>query len=181
MKIRLSKEHYDVILVFTLLFLSVSFVVTNDIVSSAMTIGLWLGLMLLILIGGVHLNVLLTLITPLLLLLMMITTILRDENIIVLVKNAFSFFVVYLYVSSTSFERFASAFVKVMRFLCIVSLIGYVMHLAVPGMFAFNVVHNARGVRFSNYFLYVQWISGGSNAFRNWGFAWEPGAFATFI
>lgn len=181
MKIKLSRELYDVILVFALLFLSVSFVVSNDIVSSAATILLWLGLLFLILAGGARINLKLGVVTILLLLLMLFTVILRDENMVVFAKNAFSFLVVYLYVASTSFRRFSAAFVKVMKFLCIVSLIGYALHLVVPGLFSFNVVRNVKGTRFSNFFLYVQWVSGGSNAFRNWGFTWEPGAFATFV
>lgn len=181
MKIKLSRERYDVILVFALLFLSVSFVVSNDIISSSATIVLWMIFLFLILAGNARINLTLGFVTGCLLMLMLFTVILRDENMVVFAKNAFSFLVVYLYVSSTSFRRFSAAFVKVMKFLCVVSLVGYVLHLVVPGLFSFNVVRNMSGARFANFFVYVQWVSGGSNAFRNWGFAWEPGAFATFV
>ena len=57
MKLKLSLNVYDVAIVFTLLFLSVSFVVTNDLISSAATIGLWVCVLFaIILIGGLRIN-----------------------------------------------------------------------------------------------------------------------------
>ena len=182
MGFKASKNIYDSIIVFALLFLSVSFVVTNDIISSAATIGLWLlVLMAIVLTGGIHIIYNLTIITISLLALMLFTTLIRQENFLTYIKIMFSVITVSIFVANTSFKRFAQAYVKVMKFLSAISLLGYGFHLIVPSVFNRFIVQNRAGVLFSNYILYVQRLSSGQIAFRNSGFAWEPGAFATFI
>ena len=182
MKLKLSTNVYDVAIVFMLLFLSVSFVVTNDLISSAATIGLWVFVLFaIILIGGLRINSNLMIATVSLLVLMLFTTLIQGEELVVFIKTAFSIFVISLFVATTSFERFSIAYVKVMKFLCIASLIGYGLHLIIPSVFDRFIVQNTTGVSYSNYVIYVQWVSSGQNAFRNWGFAWEPGAFSTFV
>lgn len=182
MILKLSKTTYDIVIVFLLLFLSVSFVVTNDIISSAATICLWIcALFAIILIDGLRINSNLMLVTISLLALMLFTTLIQGESIVVYAKTAFSIVVVSLYVANIDFERFSTAYVKVMKFLSVVSLIGYGLHLVVPSIFDRFIVQNTSGISYSNYLLYVQWVSSGQNAFRNWGFAWEPGAFSTFV
>lgn len=182
MYLKLSKNSYDVAIVFTLLFLSVSFVVSNDLISSAATIGLWFFVLFaIILIGGLRINSNLMIATISLLVLMLFTTLIQGEELVVFIKIAFSIFVISLFVATTSFERFSIAYVKVMKFLCIASLVGYGLHLIIPSVFDRFIVQNTVGVSYSNYVIYVQWVSSGQNAFRNWGFAWEPGAFSTFV
>lgn len=182
MNLKLSKSIYDIIIVFLLLFLSVSFVVTNDLISSATTIGLWVCVLFaIILIGGLRINSNLILVTISLLVLMLFTTLIQGEEFIAYFKTAFSILVAGFFVANTSFERFSISYVKVIKFLSLVSLIGYGLHLIVPSVFDRFIVQNTSGASYSNYVLYVQWVSSGQNAFRNWGFAWEPGAFATFV
>ena len=182
MRLKSSKNIYDTIIVFMLLFLSVSFVVTNDLIPSVITIGLWIcTLFAIIAFGGLHLNLNLVIPTILLLLLMLFTALIKGENFEAYIKVAFSIFVVSLYVSNTNFEHFSIAYVKVMKFLSIVSLIGYGLHLVIPSIYNRFYVQNTSGNIYSNYVLYIQWVSAGQNAFRNFGFAWEPGAFSTFV
>ncbi len=181
MEVRIPKIQLDDIIVFLLLFLSVSFVVSNDIIPSSITIAIWIGMMVLILLRGICINVPALAVTIMALMLMLFNIILTNQSLLVFAKHAFSFFVVMLYVSNVSFRQFSESFVRVVKFLCMVSLVGYILHFIVPEIFFFNVVDNVKGVPFSNFYIYVQWVSGGFNAFRNWGFAWEPGAFATII
>lgn len=182
MKLKLSTNVYDVAIVFMLLFLSVSFVVTNNLISSAVTIGLWVFILFaIILIGGLRINSNLMIATISLLVLMLFTTLIQGEDLVVFIKHAFAIFTSSLFIATTSFERFSKAYVKVMNFLCIASLIGYGLHLIIPSVFNRFIVQNTAGNSYSNYVIYVQWVSSGQNAFRNWGFAWEPGAFSTFV
>lgn len=182
MYLKLSKSSYDVAIVFTLLFLSVSFVVTNDLISNVATIGLWICVLFaIILIGGLHINSNLMIATISLLVLMLFTTLIQGEKLVVFIKIAFSIFVISLFVATTSFERFSIAYVKVIKFLCIASLVGYGLHLIIPSVFDKFIVQNAAGNYYSNYVIYVQSTSAALNAFRNFGFAWEPGAFSTFV
>ena len=151
MKLKLSTNVYDVAIVFMLLFLSVSFVVTNDLISSAATIGLWVFVLFaIILIGGLRINSNLMIATVSLLVLMLFTTLIQGEELVVFIKTAFSIFVISLFVATTSFERFSIAYVKVMKFLCIASLIGYGLHLIIPSVFDRFIVQNTTGVSYSN-------------------------------
>ena len=181
MVVRIPKIQLDDIIVFLLLFLSVGFVVSNDIIPSSITIAIWVGLMVLILWRGISLNVPILVVTFIALGLMLFTILLTGQSLFVFVKHAFSFLAVMIYVCNVSFQQFSKSFVRVVKFFCIVSLFGYLLHFVAPQLFSFNVVENVKGLSFSNFYIYVQWASGGFNAFRNWGFAWEPGAFATII
>ena len=146
MNLKLSKNTYDVAIVFMLLFLSVSFVVTNDLISSTATIGLWVCTFLaIILIGGLRINSHLILATTSLLVLMLFTTLIQGEDLVVFIKTAFSMFVISQFVATTSFDRFSIAYVKVMKFLCVASLIGYGLHLIIPSVFDRFIVQNTNG------------------------------------
>lgn len=177
-----KREKVNIAVTFGILFLTISFLISNDIVSNTITIGLWLSILavLLLLCKG-RLNKRIFNVTILLAVIMLVTTLVSHENFSVYLKIVFSFFVASIYVSVFSLKEFAISFVKVMRFFCIVSLIGYFLHMAVPGVFNLFAVQNAVGIRYSNWIFYIQYYGNGVNAMRNYGFAWEPGAFATCI
>lgn len=186
MKINISslfkRDKLNVAITFGILYLAISFLISNDIVSNVITIMLWLIILavLLILSKG-KLNTKILCVTVLLAILMLFTTLVCKENMLVYVKIIFSFFVAAIYVSVFSLREFAISYVKAIRFLSVVSLVGYCLHIAVPGLFNLFVVQNAVGIRYSNWVLYIQYHGDGMNAMRNYGFAWEPGAFATCI
>lgn len=176
------REKLNIVATFGILFLTISFLISNDIVSNTVTIGLWLSILLVLsyLCKG-RLNRKVFTITIILAIFMFLTTVICHENFSVYLKILFSFIVAAMYVSVFSLREFASSFVKVMRFFNIVSLIGYLLHIAAPGLFNLFLVQNAVGVRYSNWVCYIQYYGTGINAMRNYGFAWEPGAFATCI
>ncbi len=182
MTIKLNKTNINTIIVFLILFLSVSFVVTNNILSNLMTIALWLIVFALSLyFGKGKLSKSVLGIVALMISLMFITDILRGEDLVANAKLFVSILIVALFVCYVPFQEFAHSYIKVMKFLAVISIVGYIIHLVIPGVFSLFNVKNSSGFTFSNWILYIQYIGNGSNSFRNWGFAWEPGAFSTFI
>ena len=169
-------------MVFLMLFLSTSFVVTNDIVSSVLTIALWIVVMLGILyISQFRIEISVFCITIFTSIWIFGTSLINGENIISNSKSVFGIIAAGILASSLNFDEYAKIFIKVMKFLMIVSLVGYVLHLIIPGLFYLITVTNRSGEVFSNWILYIQNLYNSSGVYRNYGYAWEPGAFSTFI
>lgn len=175
-------ELWKYLVVFGLLFLSTSFVVTNDIVSNGITIMLWLLLITICIwkssakidnrafLTGICLSFIL-----------IITNVLAGMGIIIAIKIVVIVVGAMLTVSALSISEFCHSYVKVVRLLCIASLIGWILHFIVPDLFNNFIVINSVGKQFSNWGLYVQAAGKGYSLIRNQGMMWEPGAFATFI
>lgn len=181
----INKSKHDMainLIVFMLLFMSSSFIVTNNIISNNITIGLWIILFVFSLIlSNMKINVHLLYSAIIISMLMLVTDFLCGENLVVTMKNIFAIVVVCLIGSAISFKEFSISYVKVMKFFCIVSLIGYSLHLIIPNLFNLFTSTYGSGTPYSNWILYIQYLGEGSSLYRNYGFTWEPGAFVTFI
>lgn len=162
---------------FLIIFLTASYTVTNDVISSALTIVLWLALAAWLLMFLKSFKPELMLVFVILVAAMLISTLINGENLENAISIVFSVLVTLLYVNIYDFETFKTCFVKVMKFLCLISLIGFVLFLLFPSLNNHFVSYNASGYRFSNLFLYVH----NGDSVRNMGMFWEPGAFQTFI
>ncbi len=182
MSLKINKSLVNDIIVFLLLFLSVSFVVTNDIISSPTTIAIWLATLALICwFGKFKIKASVFILTALLVFLMAVTDVIQGENLTSNIKLFYSIAVVMLFVSCVSFEEFSRSFVRVMKLLCVISIVGYALNFLIPDIFGLFRVENNSGKIFSNWIVYINYIDPNSDLPRNWGFAWEPGAFAAFI
>ena len=163
--------------IFMILFLTSSFVITNDIVSSAVTIALWVLTLMILFFSSPEFSFSTLIATSLLVTFMWITTLVRNENI----RNGFLFtfaFVTALCCRSViGFDDFKRCYIKVMKVLCCISLVCFLLYLLIPQLNNIMVTTNAGGVVFSNLIIYVN----SSKAVRNMGMFWEPGAFQTFI
>ncbi len=163
--------------IFMILFLTSSFVVTNDILSSAVTVFLW-GLTLVVLLLCSPVFSFSTLAAAFsLIAFMWITTLVRNENIRNGFLYTFAFTTAFICRSAIGFKDFKHCYIKVMKFICCVSLVGFVVYLLIPRLNGFMVTTNMAGNSFSNLFIYVN----STKVTRNMGMFWEPGAFQTFI
>ena len=163
--------------IFMILFLTSSFVVTNDILSSAVTVFLW-GLTLVVLLLCSPVFSFSTLAAAFsLIAFMWITTLVRNENIRNGFLYTFAFTTAFICRSAIGFKDFKHCYIKVMKFICCVSLVGFVVYLLIPRLNGFMVTTNMAGNSFSNLFIYVN----SAKVTRNMGMFWEPGAFQTFI
>lgn len=170
------------IIVFLLLFLTSSFVVTNNIISSSLTIGLWVILFIFALLGAkMKVKTVLFYSAVIISALMLVTDLLCGENITTSAKNIFAIIIICFVASAMTFEKFSTSYVKVMKFLCVTSLIGYFLHLLIPGIFNLFSSTYGSGTRFANLIIYIQYLGDNSSLYRNFGFTWEPGAFVTFV
>lgn len=164
--------------VFLLVFLSASFVITNDIISSIATILLWISLLVMCINLIPRINKQRLYVFLFLLVSMAGSTIINGENCIVFLKISFSYFVVLIIVSRYEFNEFANSFVEVMLFLSVISLIGYVAFLVIIPLRSMFLVKNAANNVLSNLLLYVSYPG---KLHRNFGMFWEPGAYQTFL
>lgn len=179
---KLKRNVYITIITFLLVFLSSSFVVTNNIVPSSLTIALWLFVAFIsVIIGNFKFINKIVILFLLISVLMLGTTLIRGENVVSLAKVLFSIFTVVIFVSSVRLEEFFGSFVRIIRALCVISLVGWALHLVAPGLFNIFIVRNEAGILFSNFVLFVQEVGTSFDASRNCGMMWEPGAFVTFI
>ncbi len=163
--------------IFMILFLTSSFVVTNDILPSSATILLWV-LTLVVLLFCHPLFSVSTLVTAFFLVAFMwVTTLVRNENIRNGFLYTFAFATAFICRSAIDFKDFKHCYIKIMKFLCCVSLVGFVVYLLVPRLNGFMTTTNMAGNSFSNLIIYVN----SAKVTRNMGMFWEPGAFQTFI
>ena len=180
--ITIARNKINLLITFGLVYLPFSFITTNDILPNSVTILLWLAILsaLLVLCRG-RIDKRIIIVVATLILLMLVTNLIRQENLVVYAKTAFSFFVAAIYVSIFSLIDFVKCYIKIIRFLSIVSLVGYFLHIVAPSLFNVMIVQNTSGNYYSNWILYIQYCGAGGASMRNCGFAWEPGAFATCI
>ena len=160
-----------------MLFLTSGFMITNDIVSSAMTIGLWIVLAVFVVLGlnTIDRNSLCGFV--ILIVVLSVSTIINDENLRTLMIKIFSFFVAFCIVNTYSIEQFKHGYIRCMTILAVISLIGYTAYMSIPVLKTMCLVRNAAGNLYSNFIIYVQGVELG----RNQGIFWEPGAFQTFL
>lgn len=170
------------LMVFLLIFLSMSFVTANNVISSGATILMWLLLFVLeTYLGRANINVQVTLVSMILCILMFLSYIFNEESIVVYFKISFGIAVATIFVSIISLKEFVLVYVFVLKFLSVISLMGYVTHLVFPAIFGLRIFTNSMGLTYSNWILYIQDVGNGISSMRNFGFAWEPGAFASCV
>lgn len=172
-----KNNKYELFTVFMLVFLTSSFVICNDVLPSIVTIILWVLFLGVLLSHSHHIVKKLFWITIILVACMGINTIFCDENFRNFFILVFSYAVVLLIVSQLTWQKFRDVFIDVMKWLCIISLMGYFLYMLVPGLHGLFPVTNKAGTVFSNLILYVDT----THYNRNTGMFWEPGAFQTFV
>ena len=160
---------------FMILYLSCSFVVTNNIISSTMTIALWIVTAIAVFKYNIKIQRTILYTFLILILCMLLTTILKFENIVNHASIVFSYLVVMLYVNRVDFLDFQDIFIKVMFCICVISLIGFFAYIFLPVLYKINPV--VTYTTYSNLFIYVDT----QHYTRNMGLFWEPGAFQTFV
>lgn len=163
--------------IFMILFLTSSFVVTNDILSSATTIFLWVLTLVVLLRCSPRCRFSILALIVCLIAFMWVTTLVRNENIRNGFFHTFAFATAFICRSAIGFKDFTHCYKKVIKFLCCVSLVAFIIYLLIPQLNGFMVVNNKAGGSFSNLIIYVN----SSKITRNMGMFWEPGAFQTFI
>lgn len=108
------------------------------------------------------------------------TAVLNQENPYQYVILFLSLSIAYLFQSSLEFETFISAYIDILYFLCIFSLVSFSLSLISTRIFmVFPKVTNNVGLRATNMFFSVIHQSSYFNS--NFGIFWEPGAYQTFI
>lgn len=165
------------IALFMILFLTGSFTVTNDLISSAMTIGLWVVTAIVLLASFQYIDLEMLIILVIIIFTVIISNLFNNENIRNTFAILFSFFTAFLYANIYGFETFKSSYIKVIKVLSIISLMGFVLFYFIPSLGNYFIAHNAVGNRYSNLYIYAD----GYSIERNQGMFWEPGAFQTFI
>lgn len=163
---------------FMLIFLTSSFVVTNNIISSAATIGLWLlTFFLLFLKWNKNVNPQLLFVAFVSLGCIWTTNIIRNENTRNTFVLSFAFLTALLFVVNYTFLEFKKVYIQIMKIICTISLVMFLLYLLLPALNNYFVVKNANGHLYSNLYIYVN-----SEAYiRNMSMFWEPGAFQTFV
>lgn len=167
--------------VFLILFLSSSFVVINDIIPSTVTRILWIVALIISFPFGKKIPLRVLLIFFSVSLIMLFSSFYHNENMIVAFFYLVAFFVAACSVVKFGKEKFIDAFVSVVSFLAIVSLVGYLSFIIFPFLSNTFIVRNVNDIPFSNYFLFVHLTQRNSSFYRNWGMFWEPGAYQIFL
>lgn len=184
MKLRLNKDKIGELLIFLLLFVSSSFVITNNIISSTATIALWILFSLIVIVSMIAFRTRITLgfqspvaICMILLLCIWISDIINHENLMTTGKITSSFIAVSFFVFVISYDDFKREYCRVMFVLSSISLCLFGGYQIFPALKGVNVVRNATGFLFSNLYIFVYNLS----VVRNCGMFWEPGAFGSFL
>lgn len=167
------------ICLFAMVFLTSSFMVTNDIMPSSVVIGLWLMLFCFLITRKEYMRNKDIAPAVLLCLLFVLSYIANEENLMNGISLLFSFFVAILLFYKAAFRDFKGAYLYVLTCLCWISVICYVAYSLVPQLDSLFVVIRPDGHAFSNAFLYVSDTC--EIIKRNQGLFWEPGAFQAFI
>ena len=165
------------ICLFFLIFLTSSFTVVNNIISSFATIAFWIGLATILIIHthSIHKNLAVVFLT--ITILFVVSSLLNGQNIIVSFKNVFSFFAVFLFVNLYDYKTIINQFVKVITFVAAVSIPFYIMTKLDLSFLSKFTAPGTGGRIYYNFILYSTEIDN----IRNFGFFWEPGTFATFL
>lgn len=160
---------------FMILYLSCSFVVCNDIISSFMTIGLWIVTAAVLFNGFCSIRKKMFIFLLVIIICIFLTSLSFDENIKAVCSIIFSFVVTFLFVQRYSLEVFKKIYVDIMIAISVISLVGFALYRVFPIFYNINSVYTYE--KYSNLFLYVDT----QHYSRNMGLFWEPGAFQTFL
>lgn len=166
-------------LVFLEIYLTSSFLVTNDIFSSFVVIGVWLLAFAIAFNKGKIITTRCYIPFVLLSIFFLLSYIFNGENIRNCIALLFSFLVSALICSKVSFRDFRNSYIYIMLVISSFSLVFYVIYSIFPFFDNINQVTLSYGKTFSNFYIY---ISDTTESFkRNQSLFWEPGAFQAYL
>lgn len=166
-----------VIGLFLLIFLTSSFTVTCDAISSGATMLLWMILLIMSVFANRFLQKKVFAIYIVIVWLYIASTIVNKQDLVVQMKILFGITVAMIFVNAFDNKEIKNAFVNIIFGISVISTPLYFLSITVPSIFAFSYTPGTSGRAFYNLFFYGYMI--GSN--RNSGLFWEPGAYATFL
>ena len=162
------------VLLFSILFLSSSYTVVYDCISSSLTIALWLIVLFLILLFGKpsfkHLPVFLVLMVA-----FWASFLVNREELVVHLKICFGLCVGYLFFESFPFSLFKKAYINVMIFISVYSVLFLLAFRTIPFLSSFSLL-NVPNQGFASIVFFTY-----TGSLRNCGLFWEPGAFQAFL
>lgn len=108
------------------------------------------------------------------------TSFLSDDEAKLMVYSILVMLLAFLFTSSVPFTDFKEVFVKIMIFVCVISICIYVIHVYMPNILSiFPTLSRHDGFTVYNMFFCIEPVY--NKFIRASGFFWEPGAFQTFI
>lgn len=169
--------------IFLLLFLTSSFTVCNSFVPSTITYILWIVPVAFVALKLINMDFERNLFYVVLFLCFnrVLTTMITGENMAVCKSNLISIFVTFVILQNYDLKDILKGFTNVMKFLCVVSLVCYLISLIdknILGSINQSVLY---GRKFYNLIIAVGRLDKSLSFPRNMGMFWEPGAFQTFI
>lgn len=173
----LRENKLCIIGLFLLIFLTSSFTVTCDAISSGATILLWIILLIMSVFVNRFLQKKVFIIYIVIVWLYIASTIVNKQDLVVQMKILFGITVAMIFVNAFDNKEIKKAFVNIIFGISAISIPFYFLSIMVPSIFAFSYTPGTSGRAFYNLFFYGYMI--GSN--RNSGLFWEPGAYATFL
>lgn len=177
MSISPNRERICILGIFLLIFLTSSFTVTCDAISSSATILIWIFLLGICVFTNSLLSRKLSLVYAMMISLYLASTIANDQDFFVQAKILFALTVAFVYVNAFSRNEIMTAFIKVMFAIAIVSIPLYFVSITFPSAISFSLTSGTNGRSFYNLFIYGYML----NSSRNSGLFWEPGAYSTFL
>lgn len=173
----LGKKNLCVIGLILLIFLTSSFTVTCNAISSGATILLWVILLIVSIYVNRVLQKRLLYAYIAIVCLYIASTIVNKQDFIVQMKILFGITVAMVFVNAFDNKELKKAFVNIIFGISVISIPFYFLSVGFPSILEFSFTSGTSGRAFYNLFFYGYMI--GSN--RNSGIFWEPGAYATFL
>ncbi len=166
------------IVTFLIIFLSCSFAVENDIISSTATIALWIFVAFLMLDSKLIIKLASFAPVMILLLFMWISVLINEPSrVFKYLCITFGIIVVWIYTQKYSVDSFVDSFCKVMFYLALLSLLFYLIFISFPQAMNSFIVYGKSGKPYAVLYFYAHKVG----SIRNMGMFWEPGAHQTFL
>lgn len=172
------------LILFVILFLSGSYLTSNDIIPPNVTKVLWISIVfIIIIVYRKSISISKRIIVSLFVLMgiVFLSTIINKGNLINSSFFCISIIISLLVTSTWSFEVFKNAYNKVLLFLSIVSLFMMLVFYIFPSINSLFHVSNKIGTAIHCNFIIFTKIANERGFGRNCGMFWEPGAFQTFL
>ena len=166
------------IILFFIFFLSCSFGVSNDIISSKATILLWIVLGIVIIGKRIRVDKTAASFWVVSFLAMWTSVLLNEPgSYYKYLCISFSMIVIFLYTQHFNIHEFIDSYCRVFYILALISLILYSLFLLYPRLNNYFLVYSRAGTQFSYLYIFVK----SPHSIRNCGMFWEPGAYQTFL
>ena len=112
----------------------------------------------------------------------MITTAFWGDETKQIVLTTVYVFSALVFVEGVGFRDFLNSYVKLLYFLCVCSLILWIVFMISPSLIEYlPKVTNSHGIKASTIIVSTIYQAGNVGIARNQGIFWEPGAFQTYI